>query len=219
MRPGTHPPGERRRGPSRSRATRTRAAEIDWAATDGTASPAATCCPTGATRRSRRDSTRAPRRRMEVPRSPNNRHPSLSCSEERTPPVLAEHLPHRPADLADRRPLPQRVLDRVEQIALAPCDLLELAEPRLDRRAVTSLLEARKPLQLAALRFRVHPEDLDVVDLVGHELVDADDDVLPGAVPLVVGGGRLLDLPLNELQRPHRPAELLHLVDQLPGAR
>src|SRR4029079_19660038 len=54
-----------------------------------------------------------------------------SSSEERTPSVLAEHFPHRPAHLADRRAVPQGVLDRVEQVTVARRDGLEVAEAGL----------------------------------------------------------------------------------------
>src|SRR5205814_1476280 len=118
-----------------------------------------------ASRRSRRDWTRMPRRRTRSPRS---------SSEERTSPVLAEHFPHRSADLPDRRPVPQRVLDRVEQIALARGDLPKVLEPRLDRRGVAAFFEACEALELPPFRLGVHPQDLDVVDNVGDELVDAD---------------------------------------------
>ena len=48
-------------------------------------------------------------------------------------------------------------------------------------------------------------------------LVDADDDVLAGAVALLVAPGRLVDLVRDELDRVDRAAELVDLLDQLPA--
>ena len=79
-------------------------------------------------------------------------------------------------------------------------------------------LKAFEPRQLALLGLGVDAEDVDVVDLVGDVLVDADDDVLAALVALVVAERRLLDLALHELQRLDRAAELFDLVHQLPGA-
>ena len=94
---------------------------------------------------------------------------------------------------------------------------LEVVEPALDPAPVALGLEPPEPLQLAPLRLGIDAEDVDVVDGVGHVLVDADDDVLTGPVALVVGGRRLLDLALDELERLDRAAELVDLADQLPG--
>src|SRR5204863_286559 len=77
----------------------------------------------------------------------------------------------------------------------------DLGQPPLDLRLVPVGLEAFEPLELAPLRFGIDPQDLDVVDGVGDVFVGADHDVLAGAVSLVVGGGGLLDLALDELQR------------------
>ena len=140
--------------------------------------------------------------------------------EERAALVLAEDVAHRVADLADRGAVAQRVLDRVEQVAVAARDLAQ----RLEARSSTSFgvavgLERGQALELAALGLRVDAQDVDVVDAVGDVLVDPDDDVLARGVALVVGQRRLLDLPLDEVERLDRAAELLDPVDQLPRAR
>ncbi len=66
---------------------------------------------------------------------------------------------------------------------------------------VARLLEGLQSGQLALLGLGVDAEDVDVVDLVGDVLVDADDDVLVTLVALVIGVGGLLDLALHELER------------------
>src|SRR5215211_1308016 len=131
--------------------------------------------------------------------------------------VLAEHVAHRAAGLTDRGAVAQRVLERIEEVAVASGYPPKVLQAALDHLGVPAVLEPLEPLELALLGLRVDLQDLDVVNLIGHVLVDADDDVLTVPVALVVGGGGLLDLALDELQRPHRAAELLDLVDQLPG--
>src|SRR5438046_6397368 len=81
--------------------------------------------------------------------------------------VFAEGVAHRAAHLADRRAVAQRVLDRIEQVAVAVSDLTELRKAGIDGSLVPGLLERLEALDLATLRFGIHPEDLDLVDLVG----------------------------------------------------
>ena len=79
---------------------------------------------------------------------------------------------------------------------------------------VAVLLERLQALDLLALGLRVHAQDLDLVDGVGHVLVHADDDVLLLLVALLVAPGRLLDLGADERDALHRAAHLVDLVDQ-----
>src|SRR5829696_5592488 len=129
--------------------------------------------------------------------------------------VLAEHLAHDAADLADRGLLGQGVADRVEQVPVGLGGLAELAELGLQLLVVAVRLELLQPVDLLLLRLRVDAQDLDVVDLVGDVLVDADDDVLLDPVALLVAPGRLLDLGADERDRLDGAAELLDLVDQV----
>src|SRR5204863_8741088 len=104
-----------------------------------------------------------------------------SRSEERPALVLAEHVAHRPARLADRGPVAERVPDRVEQVAVAAGDLAKLVEASVHGHLVAGLLESLQALDLAALRLGIDLQDLDVVDLLGHVLVHPNDDVLTGS--------------------------------------
>src|SRR3954447_21433720 len=138
--------------------------------------------------------------------------------EERAAAVLAEDVAHRVADLADRAAGAQRFLDRGQQIAVAARHVTEGLQALIELALVAPLLPLLQPRELALLRFRVDLEGVDVVDLVADVLVDADDDVLAGAVALLVGDRGLLDLLLDELERVHRSAQVLDLLHQLPGA-
>ena len=129
-------------------------------------------------------------------------------------PVLAELLAHDAAHLAERTAVLQRRAHRLEQVARAAARLAQLGEPRLDGVLVALLLEGLEPLDLLALRLRVDPEDLDLVHLVGHVLVDADDDVLLLAIALLVAPCGLLDLGPDERDALDRAAHLVDAVDQ-----
>ena len=100
--------------------------------------------------------------------------------------VFAEDVAHRAADLADRGVGGERGADRVQEVALAAGDVAQRLQLGLDRGLVAVLLEGLEPRQLALLGLGVDLEDVDVVDLVGDEFVDADDDVLAALVALVV---------------------------------
>src|SRR6187549_4188955 len=121
--------------------------------------------------------------------------------EERPAAVLAEDVAHRAADLADRGAGGERGADRVQQVALAAGDVAQLVEALLDAGLIAGFLEGPQAGELSPLGLGVDAEDVDVVDLVGDVFVDSDDDVLAGAVALVVGERRLLDLALHELER------------------
>ena len=95
----------------------------------------------------------------------------------------------------------------------------QLLEPLVHALLVAVGLELLQPLDLLALGLRVDAQDLDVVELVGDELVHADDDVLLLLVALLVAPGRLLDLGADERDALDRAAELVDLVDQLLRAR
>src|SRR5215204_3225783 len=138
--------------------------------------------------------------------------------EERPAAVLAEDVSHCVADLADRAADAERLLDWRQQVGVAAGDVAQLLQPLVDLALIAVLLPLREARELALLGLRIDLEDVDVVDLVGDVLVDADDDVLAAAVALLVGDGRLLDLLLDELEGVDRAAEVLHLLHQLPGA-
>src|SRR3984885_1707787 len=81
------------------------------------------------------------------------------------------------------------------------------------------MLERLEPLDLLALGLRIDAEDVRHLGLaLVDELVDADDDVLTGAVALVVAERGLLDLVLDEVDRADRAAEAVDLLDQLVRA-
>src|ERR687897_877416 len=128
--------------------------------------------------------------------------------------VLAELLAHHAADLAERAAVRQRRAHRLEQVARAAAGLAQLGESRLDGVLVAILLEGLEALDLLPLGLRIDPEDLDLVDLIGHVLVDAYDDVLLLAISLLVAPGRLLDLGADEGDALHRAAQLVDAVDQ-----
>src|SRR4051794_20687987 len=86
--------------------------------------------------------------------------------EERAAAVLAEDVPHRVADVADRAAGTQRLLDRRQQIAVALGHVTQSLEALVELRLVARLLEGGEALQLASLRFRIDLEDVDIVDLV-----------------------------------------------------
>src|SRR3954454_13120731 len=141
-------------------------------------------------------------------------HQSL---EEGAALVFAEDLAHRAADLADRGVGGEGGADRAEEVAVAAGDVAEGIELGLDLGLIAVLLEGLEAGELALLGLGVDLEDVDVVDLVGDELVDADDDVLAALVALVVAERRLLDLALHELKRLDRAAHLFDLLHQLPA--
>src|ERR1700754_1428728 len=95
--------------------------------------------------------------------------------------VFAEDVAHRAADLADRGVGGEGGADRVEEVAVAAGDLAEGLQFGVDRRLVAVLLEGLEARQLALLGLRIDLEDVHVVDLVGDEFVDPDDDVLTRA--------------------------------------
>ena len=79
-------------------------------------------------------------------------------------------------------------------------------------------LELLEALDLAALGLGVDGQRVLDLDVVLDVAVDADHDVLLGAVALVVAEGRLLDLVLDERDGVDRAAELVDALDQLPRA-
>ena len=80
---------------------------------------------------------------------------------------------------------------------------------------------ARGALELATLRLRVDPQQLDAPGVVLLVAVDADDRALARLDLLLPLEGGLLDLVLHEapLDRLDRAAELVDALDQLPRAR
>src|SRR5215212_6456221 len=128
--------------------------------------------------------------------------------------VLAEDVPHRAADLPDRARVLERLADRRQEVLVTAGGAAQLLQPLVGELLVAALLERLQPLDLLALGLRVDAQDVLDLGVVLLVLVDADDDVLPRAVALVVAEGRLLDLALDERDRLDRPAHPVHLVDQ-----
>src|SRR5205823_1157455 len=129
--------------------------------------------------------------------------------------VIPELDAQHAADLADRAALGERRAHRHQQVALPAGHLTELVEPLGHCVVVAVLLERLQPLNLLALRLRIHAQRLDRLNVLGHVLVHADHDVLLDSVALLVAPGRLLHLGADERDRLHRAPELLDLVDQL----
>ena len=132
-------------------------------------------------------------------------------------PLRAEHL----ADLADRAAGAQRLPHRREQVLVGAGHTPHLGQRRLRGRGVPLGPDACRPLELAPLDLGVEAVELDLLLLVLHELVHADDDPLALLDLLRVAVGRLLDLRLDEalLDRGDRAAALLDPVDQLERPR
>src|SRR5215213_10395448 len=128
--------------------------------------------------------------------------------------VLAELVAHDAANLAQAGALLERRAHRHEQVLAAAAGGAQLLEAGVHRLVVAVFLEGLEALDLLALGLRVHPQDLDLVDRVGHVLVHPDDDVLLLLVALLVAPGRLLDLGADERNALHRAAQLVDLVDQ-----
>src|SRR5213595_1197136 len=74
--------------------------------------------------------------------------------------VLPEHVAHRPADLAHRSPVVQRVVDERQEVVLALGRVAQLLQPPLDQLGVAVGLERLQPLDLVALGLRIHAQRL-----------------------------------------------------------
>src|SRR3954454_378228 len=133
--------------------------------------------------------------------------------------VLAEDVAHRPTDLAHRARVLQRLADAGHEVVGAAGDLAQLLQAPVGQRLVAIGLERLQPLDLGAFGLGIDTEDVLDFDVLFDVLVDADHDVLAGAVALLVAPGRLLDLALDERDGVDRPAELVDLADELRGPR
>ena len=102
----------------------------------------------------------------------------------------------------------------------AACGLADTHERRCRRLGIPLGAQPCGPLELAALRGRVEPVQLDRFLLRLVELVDADDHALARLDLLLVPERRLLDLLLDEalLDRRDGTASLVDLLDQLGRA-
>src|SRR2546422_2703339 len=131
-------------------------------------------------------------------------------------PLGAEGL----ADLADGAVGPERFAHRREEIRLPAGSVANGVERPRSRVGVPLGPDPGRPLELASLRLRVDPMQLDLLDLFFGEAVDADDRALAALDLLLPLEGGLLDLVLHEapLDRLDGAAELVHALDQLPGA-
>src|SRR6185295_19322860 len=89
--------------------------------------------------------------------------------------VLPEFVAHDAADLAEARPHLERGAHRREQVVGARAGAAQVLERPVDGRLVAVRLELLQAVDLLALRLRVDPEDLDLVDRVGDVLVDTHD--------------------------------------------
>jgi hypothetical protein len=105
--------------------------------------------------------------------------------------------------------------NRQEQVGGPARALAHLLEAARDEVLIAIGLERLQPRNLLALRLGVDAKDVLDLGRVLDVLVDADDDVLPGAVALVVAERRLLDLVLDEGDGVDRSAELVDLGDEL----
>src|SRR5262249_26972953 len=77
-----------------------------------------------------------------------------------------------------------------------------------------------RPLELATLRLRIEPVQLDRLALGLDESIHTDDHALAGLDLLLVAESGLLDLVLHEaaVDRLDRTAELVNALDELRGA-
>ncbi len=87
----------------------------------------------------------------------------------------------------------------------------------LDGVGVAAPLDVLQSLDLRALAGGVDAEGLLDVGVVLDVAVDADDDVLLGAVALAVAPGGLVDLADDEAERLDAAAELVDAVDERAG--
>ena len=145
---------------------------------------------------------------------------SLACLTLALGLVLAEDVAHRAADLADRARGPCSAA-RIggQQVLVAAGGLAQLLEALVDQLLVAVRLERLQALDLRALGLGVDAQDVLDLGVLLDVLVDADDDVLLGAVALVVAEGGLLDLALDERDRVDRAAQLVDLARSAPRAR
>src|SRR5947209_6716493 len=74
--------------------------------------------------------------------------------------VVAEHLAHRPAYLAQRAPFLQRLAQDREQVVSAASALAHLLEALIDQLGVAVSLERLQALHLVVLGLGIHPEDV-----------------------------------------------------------
>src|ERR671925_11157 len=149
-------------------------------------------------------------------RDPTARGESLQSRALRV--VGAELLAQDLADLPDGAPQAECLPHRHEQVLRATRDPPDLLQRRRGRLRVPVRPDARRPIELAPLRLGIEPVELDRLRLVLLVPVDADDDALARLHVSLVLERRVLDLPLKDplLNRRHRPAELVHPLDQLP---
>ena len=86
-------------------------------------------------------------------------------------------------------------------LSVAACGLADLVETSVDELLVAVLFEGLQARDLFAFGGGVDAHDVGHLDVIFDEAVDADDDVLPGAVALVISERGLLDLRLDEIDR------------------
>ena len=124
-------------------------------------------------------------------------------------------------DLADRDPGAERLAHRREQVLGAGGDAADLRERGLRLLGVSLRPHARRALELAPLGVRVDPEQLDLLLVVLHEAVDADDRPLARLDLLVPPERSLLDLVLDEplLDRRDGAADLVDPARSALSAR
>ena len=133
--------------------------------------------------------------------------------------VVAEHVAHRPAHLADRAAVLQRLAQHRQHVvgpAGALADLLQARCHHARRRGPSLNAFSRATCSRSDSGSTRRMSGTSGVS--STNLLTPDDDVLLDAVALVVAEGRLLDLVLDEVDRLHRAAQLVDLVDELLGA-
>src|SRR5258708_36789725 len=104
--------------------------------------------------------------------------------------VGAEDVLHGPAHLSERCGVLRRLADRGQQVLAAAGRLPQLLETSRHESLVAVGLELLQATNLLALGLRVDAEQIRNLDVLLLEGVDADDDVLLDAVPLLVAPGR-----------------------------
>src|SRR5450759_1431961 len=133
--------------------------------------------------------------------------------------VRATDVAQRVADLADRRPRPQRIPQRVEHVVRALGRVPDCVHVSGHGSAVALGPQRLQPAGLLLLDLGVHPERVVVLVLIDLELVDPDDraSAILGRERHVVR--RVLDLALLEapLDGLHRAAHVLDSPHQLAG--
>src|SRR4051794_7059959 len=131
----------------------------------------------------------------------------------------AELVAEDVADLPNRAAGSQGLTHRGQQVRLAAGSLADQLQRRRGLFWVPLGPDARSPLELSSLCFRVEAVQLDLLGIGLGVLVDAHDHLLARLHLLREREGGLLDLPLDEplLDSGDRAADVVDSLDQLAG--